>query len=165
MISYKKLTSFFGFSLHEKEFDRFLSKTFSDLTEYNILESEYIVSKNFGIELGFTNNSAVYDDDEGVIFKSGDPIFSHFALYPQSGQLISELPFGVNFMENRNKIIEKAGEPKTSKDVFVNLLNKHYLIDHYLLGDIVISFDYEVTIQTLNFIQIRRNDLVEHLKI
>lgn len=165
MLSYKDFTKYFGTSLLDKGFQTFLQKNFSDLTEYNILESEYISSENKGVELGFVNNESVYDDDDKVVFAKGDPIFSHFILYAKSFALIDILPFNVNFSDIRSEVLIKTGNPSQNKEGNSEHLNKSFLVDNYKVNDIVITFDYEVEKQTINFIQIRDNNLFEHLKL
>ena len=96
MLSYQDLSKKFGLNLFDKDFQLFLRNTFSDLTEYNVLESNYITSINTGIELGFKNKDAVYDDDDNILFEKGNPIFSHFILFPKSVTLINGLPFQAN---------------------------------------------------------------------
>ncbi|HVX49070.1 MAG TPA: hypothetical protein VHB48_02900 [Chitinophagaceae bacterium] len=163
MLSYKDFTKYFGYSLYDNDFKRFLDITFNDLTEYNILESSYITSEEKGIELGFTNNDAVYDDDEGVIFVKGNPIFSHLNFYPASTIIINQLPFDISFDTIRNTVLEKTGLPTKTKRGYSELLKTGYLLDHYKIQDIVISFDYKVLDETIKFIQVRSNRLVEHL--
>lgn len=165
MLSYKDFTKHFGKSLFDEGFQNFLANTFSDLTEYDILESDYIVSEINGIELGFTNKDAIYDDDDNVIFEKGNPLFSHFNLYPKSLTLIDRLPFITNFELKRAEIISHAGTPSQTKEGYADFLNKSYLVDSYKLDNIVVTFDYEAEKQTLHFIQIRDNNLVEHLKL
>jgi len=125
MLSYKDFTRHFDLSLFDKDFQKFLTNSFSDLTEYNILESDYITSEKAGIDLGFTNNEAVYDDDD----------------------------------------IKKAGNPTQTKEGYADFLNKNFLVDNYKVGNVVITFDYDAESQTINFIQVRDNNLVEHLKL
>ena len=165
MLTYKDLTKYFGSSLFDKSFQTFLSDTFSDLTKYDILKCDYITSEKNGIELGFTNNDAVYDDDENFVFEKGNPIFSHFILYAQSLTIINNLPFDTNFNDNRIEIISKAGNPSQTKEGYADFLNKRFLVDNYKVGNIVITFDYDVEKQIINFIQVRDNNLVEHLKL
>lgn len=165
MLSYRDFTEYFGTSLFDKGFQTFLAEVFSDLTEYNILESDYITSDKYGIELGFTNNDAVYDDDENIVFEKGNPIFSHFILYAKSLSLIDNLPFDTSFSDNRIEIIRKAGSPTQTKEGYADFLNKNFLIDNYKVDDTVVAFDYAAEKQTINFIQIRDNNLVEHLKL
>ena len=165
MLTYKDFTKHFGSSLFDKGFQTFLSDTFSDLTNYDILESDYITSKINGIELGFTNNEAVYDDDDNIVFEKGKPIFSHFIAYPKSLILIDNLPFDTSFNDDRMEIIRKAGNPSQTKEGYADFLNKSFLVDNYKLNDIVITFDYDHEKQTINFIQVRDNNLVEHLKL
>ena len=165
MLSYKDFTEYFGFSLFDKSFQDFLTKNFSDLTRYDILGSDYISSKKNEVELGFTNNDAVYDDDENVIFEKGNPLFSHFNLWPGSSKLIGYLPFDIRFEQNRTEIIRIAGNPVQTKEGYANFLDKNFLVDNYKRDDIVITFDYDPEKQSLNFIQIRDNNLREHLKL
>ena len=165
MLSYKDFTKHFGLSLFDKGFQTFLGNTFSDLTEYDILESDYITSENNGIELGFTNNEAVYDDDDNVVFEKGNPMFSHFILYPKSLTLIDRLPFDSSFEDKRTEIMSKAGNPSQTKEGYADFLNKNFLVDNYKFGDIIITFDFDAEKKTINFIQIRDNNLVEHRKL
>lgn len=165
MLSYRNFTKYFGTSLFDKDFQIFLTNTFSDLTEYNILESDYITSTEHGVELGFTSNEAVYDDDENVIFEKGNPLFSHFILYQKSSTIIDKLPFDTDFSDNRVEVINKSGNPEQTKEGYADFLNKNFLIDNYKEGDVVITFDYDAETQTINFIQIRDNNLLEHLKL
>lgn len=165
MLSYKDFARYFGISLFDKDFQSFLSGKFFDLTEYNILESDYIVSNKNGIELGFINNDAIYDEDENIVFERGDPIFSHFILYPKSLMLIDNLPLRTTFDDNRVDIIKKAGNPIQTKDGYTYFLGKKFLIDSYKVDNIIIIFDYDSEKLTINFIQVRDNDLVDHLKL
>jgi hypothetical protein len=165
MLSYRDITKHFGSSLFDKDFQSFLTKTFSDLTEYNILESDYIISADTAIELGFTNNDAVYDDDDNIVFEQGNPIFSHFIIYPKSMNLIDDLPFDTTFTDSRFEIIKKAGSPIQTKEGYADFLSKNFLVDNYKLRDIVVAFDYDAEKQTLNHIQFRDNTLIEHLKL
>lgn len=164
MLSYKDLTKYFGINLFDKDLQTFLSSTFSDLTEYDILESDYITSAKHGVELGFTNKESVHDDDDNVIFEKGNPVFSHFILYPKSLTLIGNLPFDTGFDDDRTEIINKAGNPTQTKEGYTEFLNKDFLVDNYKVGHLVITFDYDVEKRTINFIQVRDNNLVEHLR-
>lgn len=141
MLSYLDFTKHFGTSLSDEGFQNFLCNTFSDLTEYNILESDYITSEKDGVELGLTNNEAVYDDDENIVFEKGNPIFSHFILYPKSLTLIGKLPFDISFDDNRIEVIGKAGNPTQTKEGYADFLNKSFLVENYKVGNIVITFD------------------------
>ena len=166
MISYKDLTNYFGASLSDEGFQSFLTVTFSDLSEYNILDHDYITSAITGIELGFTNNDAVYDEDEAVVFEFGNPIFSHLNLYPKSTRLLENLPFDISFNNERQVIIDKAGSPLETKSGYIDLLGKHSLIDLYQIDDLVVAFDYDVRTQMPMFVQVRSNVLMEeHLRL
>jgi hypothetical protein len=157
MNSYKDLTIFFNTDLLDIEFQSFLKELFDDLSDYNILESDYITSKKNGIELGFKNDRAVYDEDDGVLFEKGRPVFSHFNLFPNSARLIDRLPFDIKFNENRTNVISKAGQPNQTNQGEIVILNKKYLVDNYFAGDLTITFDYEPANETINFIQIKNN--------
>jgi hypothetical protein len=165
MLSYKDFTKHFGKSLFDRDFQIFLKATFYDLTEYDILESNYITSENCGVELGFTNKDAAYDDDDNIVFEKGNPIFSHFITYSKSSKLIGDLPFDVTFADTRPDIINKAGDPVQTKGGYSDFLNKNFLVDNYKQGDIIITFDFDAETQLLNFIQVRDNNLLEHIKI
>jgi len=165
MLQYQDLTKHFGLSLFDENVQTFLSGKFSDLTEYNILESDYITSVNAGIDLGFINKEAVYDDDDHVIYKKGNPLFSHFILYPKSCTCIDRLPFDIDFNDDRTEVIKKAGIPTMTKEGYADFLNTSFLVENYKVDEIVITFDYNTENQKLNFIQIRDNNLVEHLKM
>ena len=165
MLSYKEFTNRFGTSLLDNEFQAFLTNTFADHTEYDILESDYIISEKTGLEIGFTNNDAVYDDDDNVIFEKGNPIFSHFIAYPKSVGLIGSFPFDTNFTDKRDEVIAKAGNPTKTNEGFSDFLNRNFLVDNYKLGNIIVTYDYDVEEQTINFIQVRENNLVEHLRL
>lgn len=165
MLSYKDFTRHFGLSLFDKAFQTFLTNKFSDLTEYNILENNNIISVKGGIELGFTNNEAVYDDDENIVFEKGNPLFSHLIFYPASLTVIDNLPFGTHFDDRRIDIIKKAGNPIQTTNGFADLLKKSFLVDNYQVDNIVITFDYDAGRQTINFIEVRDNNLVKHLKL
>ena len=165
MLSYKDFTEYFGFSLFDKSFQDFLTKNFSDLTRYDILQSDYISSEKNGVDLGFTNNDAVYDDDDNIVFEKGNPLFSHFNLWPTSVILIDSFPFDINFEHDRAEIIRIAGNPVQTKDGYADFLNKSFLVDNYKISDTVITFDYNPDNQSINFIQIRDNNLKKHLKL
>ncbi len=156
MIQYTELTNLFGMNMSDEIFQSFLTKHFSDLTKYNISKSDYMCSKKYAIELGFTNPDAEFDEDEQKVFKKGNPFFSHFNVYSQSSLLISTLPFGISFSDNREKIHLKAGLPsKISKHDSSPLFNKAILIDHYSTNNIVVSIDYDSKSGAIENIQIR----------
>ena len=165
MLSYKEFTKYFGTSLFDKGFQTFLSEIFSDLTEYDILESDYITSDKNGIELGFTNKDAIYDDDENVVFEKGNPIFSHFNIYPNSLTVLDNLPFDTYFDDNRNEIKSKTGNPTQTQKGSADFLNKRFLVDNYKVDNIIITFDYDAEKEIINFIQVCDNNLREHLKL
>lgn len=154
MDSYKELSIFFNIDLMDKDFRSFLKEKFDDLTDYNISESDYITSKKNGIELGFENKDAIYDEDDKVIFQKGNPVFSHFNLFSESKRLIDRLPFEVNFNDKRTSVILKAGQPHETNKGEIPILGK-YLIDFYFNDDLIISFDYKDDEESIKFIQIK----------
>ncbi|NRT13658.1 hypothetical protein [Flavobacterium sp. 14A] len=162
MLPYENLTKNLGKSLNDNEFQYFLKNYFSDLTEYNILKHNYICSEKAGIELGFTNNDAVYDDDEEIVLEEGNPIFSHFILYPKSSSLIMNLPYGLNFGDNRTEIIKLAGIPNETKEGNIAIFNKKFLVENYKVGELTITFDYDANSEKINSIQFRNNKLLEN---
>ncbi len=157
MNTYKDLTTFFNKPLSDTEFQSFLKEVFDDLSEYDILESDYITSEKHGIEIGFTNDEAVYDDDDKVLFEKGTPIFTHVNLYPESAGLIDGFPFDIKFTDTRTKVFSKAGKPNKTNQGEIIILNKKYLVDNYSAGDVTITFDYEPVGETINFIQLKSN--------
>lgn len=154
MDSYNQLTQYFNTELKDNKFQSYLKENFEDLTDYNITESDYIKSKKYGIELGFKNIDAVYDEDDKVIFEQGNPVFTHFNLFPESDSIFDRLPFGINFYDKRASVIIKAGQPHNSNKGEIPILGK-YLIDYYFVDDMIISFDYEVDEESIKFIQIK----------
>lgn len=165
MLSYKDLSNFFGYSLNDPNFKSFLNMSFEDLTDYNVVESSYIVSEEKGIELGFINEDAEFDDDDEIVFNEGNPIFSHYNIYPKAKNDFEEFPFGVTFDNNRDVILKIAGTPTETKQGHSDLLDCDFLVDNYKIGTQVITFDYNSKDETLNFIQIRDNNLQEHLTL
>lgn len=165
MLSYKDFTHYFGSYLNDTAFQTFLNKTFTDLTSYDVSESDYIVSDQAKIELGFTNADAVYDDDENEVFNEGAPVFSHINFHPGSDTLINVLPFDSTFEDTREYIITKAGEPTQTNQGYMDFLDKNFLVDNYKAGDVVISIDYDADSGTINFIQIRDNTIESDLQL
>jgi hypothetical protein len=165
MSSYKDITWYFGLSLSDKDFQAFLTDKFPDLTKYNILESDYIESVKNGIEFGFQNKDAIYDEDDKLIFKTGNPIFSNFTLYPQSQSIIGDLPFAISFTDTREDVTKKAGKSTQTKEGYADFLKREFLVDNYLIDDHVLSVDYDFDKFTINFIQFRDNNLVDHIKL
>jgi hypothetical protein len=158
MLPYNELTKYFGISLQDLEFQAILESAFPDLSEYTVF-SDYMVSQEMGIELGFVNNSAVFDDDEAMTFEDGNPVFSHFNASPISAKLLGNLPFGILFSDRRSDVIEKAGAPYRTYEGFLETLNKPFLTDAYKLDNFILSLDYDPELKTINFIQIRDSSI------
>jgi len=165
MLSYKEFTSYFGSDLNARDFQLFLAAIFNDLNSYDIRESDYLVSESMGMELGFTNKEAIYDDDDKTMVDEGCPLFSHFNAYPISRCLLIELPFQVSFDDRRENVIQKVGIPDQTKEGYADFLNKHFLVDSFRMGDLIFTVDYEPVAKSINFIQIRSNSLIEHLAL
>jgi hypothetical protein len=163
--SYKEFIFHFGSHLNAHGFQSFLSETFNDLTDYDVTESEYIVSELTGMELGFTNDEAIYDEDDKVVFEKGDPIFSHFNVFPSSCCILTELPYNVSFDDTRESVLQKAGVPTQTKEGYSDLLEKHFLVDNYKIDDMVFTVDYNPQTNTINFIQMRGNRQLKHLML
>jgi hypothetical protein len=162
-MQYKDLIKLFGVELSATQFQSFIMKNFKDLTSYNPVEGDYMLSKEAGIELGFTNNEALFDEDETVMINKGRPVFSHVNIYPNS--CLTELPFNTTFLDDRKQILRKAGEPTETKKGEWSAFGRSYLVDNYKVTDIVVTFDYDPESENLNFVQIRHNNLLEHLKL
>lgn len=156
-MTYSDLTTYFGTGLSDAAFQAFLNSMSCDPATYNVADSDYITCESKGLEIGFRNDEAVYDEDEGTVFEKGKPVFSHFNLYPAAGGLISALPFGIGFSDNRNTVKQKAGEPVKSTDLDDPIFQKRFMIDHYELGNLAISIDYNPEDETIELIQIRDN--------
>ena len=165
MISYKQLADFFGSPLNVADFQYFLSQTFPDITEYDITNGDYMISEIRGIELGFTNNEVVWDEDDGTVFEYGNPIFSHFTAYPKAHDLLTELPFNIEFNDNRNGVFEKAGLPTQTREGYADIMIKNFLVDNYKIDGTVFTIDYDPETFSINFIQMRSNSLIVHLVI
>ncbi|WP_091163681.1 hypothetical protein [Mucilaginibacter gossypii] len=71
MFTYLHFTNQFGSYLYDDNFQAFLADTFTDLSSYNILKSDYMRSEILGIDLGFTNEDAVIDEDELIVLEPG----------------------------------------------------------------------------------------------
>jgi hypothetical protein len=151
MDSVKDLSVYFNTDLMNSEFQLFLKEKFDDLTEYKITESDYIKSKK-----GFKNIDAIYDEDDKVISQKGNPFFSHFNLYPESDRLFDCLPFGINFSDKRNSVMNKAGKPNQTNKGEIPILGQ-YLIDFYFIDDLRISIDYKED-DTIKFIHVKIKD-------
>lgn len=165
MLSYQDLSKHFGADLFSNDLQALLADHFPDLTNYDVRESDYVISSKHGIEFGFINHDAVYDEDENILFESGTPVFSHFNLYPQSAALMTDLPFKASFKDSRTEILKKAGKPTQTRQGYADFSHKHFLVDNYKVNEIIITFDYDAQQQFLNFIQVRDNNLQQHLKL
>ena len=165
MLSYKNFTEYFGSYLTDTKFQAFLTEIFTDLTSYDILNGDYICSDKTGIELGFTNDDAIYDDDENIVFEKGNPIFSHFNLYPKSDIIIAVLPFDISFNDTRATALTKAGNPTKTNQGHADFLNRDFFVDSYKIDDVIISLDYDTNMNKINFIQLRDNNLKSDLKL
>lgn len=164
MLSYQRLVEYFGTPLTDDEFLEFLKSNFKDLGDYDVF-SRYMTCQQTGVDIGFTDNEGIVDDDEEIIIKDGNPLFSHFIIHPQSAFFFSQLPWDVAFNDSRDIVLVKAGKPFNTKQGILKILNKNFLIDHYKVNNTVISFDYNPVNSSLISIQVRDNNLVSHLTI
>jgi len=163
MLSCKELIKYLGTYLSNTDFNSFLSNTFTDLSAYDVLKHDYMISDSSGVELGFVNEDSVVDDDDQIVFEDGNPIFSHFNLYLRSHILVYELPFGLTFDDKRGDVFQKAGNPIHTKEG--DFLGSPFLIDHHKIDNTIISIDYNIDDMTIKSIQIRDNNLLKHLKV
>lgn len=53
--------------MYNADFQKFIHQNFSNLSDYDVTDTDYIASED-GIELGFKNDDAVYDEDDLVVF-------------------------------------------------------------------------------------------------
>jgi hypothetical protein len=163
MQSYQDLTAYFGAPLADASFQTFLATNFKDMTPYAVGESNYISSEQAQIELGFQNDDAVFDEDNERVFDEGNPLFSTINIFP--GPALPELPFGITFTDSREEVLAKAGAPTQTRHGGASVLGPAYLVDNFKVNETVISVDYNPERQTINFIQIRDNNLVAHLRL
>lgn len=164
MFNYLHFTNQFGSYLYDDAFQSFLTDTFIDLSPYNILESDYMRSDLLHVDLGFTNEDAVIDEDELIVLEPGQPIFSHLNIYPKQDE-VYRLPFEILFTDTRAQVFKKAGEPAQTKHEDSPVLDKAFLIDHYKMDNLVLSIDYDPQDEYINFIQFRDNNIISHLKL
>ncbi|MFC0518193.1 hypothetical protein ACFFGT_28520 [Mucilaginibacter angelicae] len=164
MFTYLHFTDQFGSYLYDDNFQAFLADTFTDLSPYNLLKSDYMRSELLHIDLGFTNEDAVIDEDELIVLEPGQPIFSHLNVYPKPDAIYG-LPFEISFTDTRTQVFKKAGEPTQTKHEDSIVLDKAFLIDHYKIDNLVLSIDYDPQDERINFIQLRDNNIIAHLKL
>jgi|GEM_PF-1444295 hypothetical protein len=164
-MTYTEITKHFGTKLSDPEFQTFLKNISCDQTEYNVARGEYISSKITGLEIGFRNDDTIYDDNEQQVYEKGTPTFSLFNLHQTSEKFIKSIPFDIKFSDNKHIMRAKAGQPIKVTDFENKLFKKHFMINHFRLGDLAISIDYNSD-ETIEFIQIRDNDQSEeHIRL
>jgi hypothetical protein len=161
MLTCSSIVKHFGEDLYSTHFQAFLAEHFSDLTEYDILDTDYISSEIKGIELGFTNTTAITDEATQTVFEKGIPIFTHFNLFPVSANFITSLPYNCNFDNLRNEIHQIAGLPLKTKEGYIEILQKQFLVDNYQIDGFVISFDFDPESNKITSIQFRSSNLLE----
>ncbi len=165
MITHNDLIRYFGHDFHDESLSSFLHHTFNDLVDRVAGEDVFMISDQYGIEIGFSNCGSLLIDYNGELFERFSPVFSYITLYPASLHIIDQLPFDTRFGQTREEVISRAGAPTKTSAGFSTLLNKKYLIDNYKVADIVVTYDYHADAETINFIQIRHNELVGELKL
>lgn len=163
-MNYLDIAAYFGTKLSDPDFQVFLKEISCDAKKYNVAKSEYISSKKMGLDIGFKNDDAVYDDDEEKVFKKGTPVFALFNLHPSSEKIIESMPFGITFSDTKSIVRKKAGNPIKVVDFEDDLLEKHFMIDHFKSGNLAISVDYDSKDETVECIQIRDNEQSEDHK-
>lgn len=165
-MTYLDITKYFGTQLSDIDFQNFLKELSCDPKKYNIAESQYILSNDNGIEVGFKNKTAVYDEDDQIVFEEGNPVLSVINIRIAFGKLLKLLPFDIKFSDTRTIVREKAGNPIKVVDYEDKFFNKQMMIDHYKIDNLAISIDYDANNETIDFIQIRDNNQTDtHLKI
>lgn len=165
-MNYLDITKYFGAKLSDPDFQTFLKSISCDPTKYNVAKGEYISSETNGLEIGFRNDDAIYDDDEQKVFKKGTPIFSLFNIHPTSEKFIESTPFNIKFSDTKNIVREKAGQPIKIVDFEDKFFNKRFMIDHFKIDNYAISIDYDSEDEKVELIQIRDNKQAQaHLKL
>jgi len=159
-MTYINITKFFGASLIHPDFLNFLQTIFCDHDDYNATTCT-IESPDIGLEFGFMDPDKFYDDDEGIKFKDGSPVFTYFNIYPADSGILETLPFNLSFADTRKTILEKAGKPLNTTDLTNRFLSTRILIDHFTLQHLAIQVHYEASSESISFIQIRNHTLVE----
>ncbi|MBA4240619.1 MAG: hypothetical protein C0448_07830 [Sphingobacteriaceae bacterium] len=164
-MTFHDITKHFGTKLADLDFQKFLKSISCDPTTYNVAESDYIISADNAIEIGFNNKDAEYDEDEKTIFKKGTPIFSFFNLHPKSYTLVSSIPFNLNYNDTRKTVREKVGLPIKMVEFEDKFFNKRFIVDHYRIDNLAIAIDYNSNDEKIASIQISDyTQLKEHLK-
>jgi hypothetical protein len=172
MLTYNDFTQFFGKPINDEKFQEFLKTWFSDLdiSEYSDFEFSYISSKAQNLSMGFEpdenikyenedENDLEEDDEDEKPLGTGQ--FAVINIYP-STTLINPLPFTVTFTDNRAAVIKKAGNPTQTKGGNGEI----FLVDNYKVSeDVIVTFDYNAKKETLNFIQIRDNNLFASISL
>ena len=157
MITYQVLVEHFGLSLSDAAFQSFLRSEFDDITKIEVNEVDYIISQSARIELGFKTSDEIFNEGVSLSSNSGNFVFTHFNIFPSEN--LFELPFGVRFSDLRNDVLAKAGIPTQTKQGEASLYGPGFLVDNYKVGDRIITFDYDPKAESLNFIQLRDNNL------
>ncbi len=165
MITHNDFIRLFGLGLNDDLLCSFLSETFTDLVDRVAGEEIFMISDQYGIEIGFSNCGSLFIDYSGELFEKSSPVFSYITLFPRSLNILNKLPFNTSFDNKREEVISRAGTPTITNSGFSALLNKKYLVDNYKVADIVVTYDYNADAETINFIQIRDNELVQDLKL
>ena len=165
-MTYLEITKYFGTKLSDPEFQIFLKSISCDPTKYNVAKGEYVSSKTTGLEIGFRNDDAIFDDDEQNVFKKGTPIFSLVNIHPSSEKFIDSMPFDIKFSDTKNIVREKAGQPIKIIDFEDKFFKKRFMIDHFTVDNFAIIVDYNSKDETVELIQIRENNQAgDHLKL
>lgn len=115
MKSIDELTKYLGFYKSNSDFESFLSNNLLEPSKY---DSEFLTidCKKTDLEIGFTNERMIRNGDEEKNLSGGKPIFTHFFIFPKSIKLFEILPYKIDFKDNLEQIIEKAGTPEKTHE-------------------------------------------------
>ncbi|WP_113653195.1 hypothetical protein [Pedobacter namyangjuensis] len=110
-MNYSDVTKYFGTNLSDLDFQAFLKNISCDPTKYNVSKSQYILSEENGLGVGFKDEEAVYDEDDQTVFEKGNPVFSVINLSIATCKLLKLMPFDIKFSDTRTMVRGKAGKP------------------------------------------------------
>lgn len=156
MKSIDELTKYLGFHKTNTEFQSILDKVLISPSNYDS-QTLYIVCKKSKLEIGFTNERMIREDDKDKPIMGGRPIFTHFNIYPSSSNLFDKFPFDVIFSDKFDVVRQKAGTPTRSIDKNIPILgwNKMDIYDFDLIS---VPFNYNPSDNSIQFIQVAQKE-------
>ena len=132
MKSIDELTKYFGYYKSNTDFEYFLNNNLLEPSKYS---SGFITCKKTDLEIGFTNERMIRNGDEEKSLVGGKPIFTNFFIFPKSIKLFEALPYNIDFNDDLDKIVEKAGTPtsihETDNSFFGKTKSYHYHFNKY----------------------------------